>query len=162
MSFSESRIALILPLVIAACGFQPVYAPGETGAALRGQVNVAAPADQDTFLLVQELETQLGRGSVGRYALSYDLRLREQGLGLTRDNVTTRFNLLGRADFVLTDLESDTVVFEGVAEGFTSYSDTGSTVDTLASRRDARARLMVILADQITARLYAQADLTGA
>ena len=46
----------------------------------------------------------------------------------------------------------------GTVNNFTAYSATGSTVATLAAERDALERLMVILGDQITTRLFA-ADL---
>ena len=57
------------------------------------------------------------------------------------------------------ELERQLKAAKGEVENFTAYSTTGSTVETLAAERDARERLMMILASQITARLYAQADL---
>ena len=47
----------------------------------------------------------------------------------------------------------------GTVQSFTSYSATGSTIATLAAQRDARARLMQILADQIAQRLAAEPGL---
>jgi LPS-assembly lipoprotein len=161
MSLFDRRTLLTLPLVLAACGFTPVYAPGGTGAALRGQVAVIAPGDRDSFLLVQELENRFGRGG-GRYGLAFDLQVEEEGLAVTRTGDITRFNLVGTVTFTLTDLGNDTLVYEGRVNNFTAFSDTGSTVETLAAERDARARLMRILADQMTAQLFAQADLPAA
>ena len=43
----------------------------------------------------------------------------------------------------------------GTVSNFTSYSATGSTVAGLAARQDAARRLMVVLADQVVARMLA-------
>ena len=158
MSLFDRRTLLSLPLALAACGFTPVYGPGGTGSALRGQVAVIAPGDRDSFLLVQELENRFGHGG-GRYGLAFHLSVEEEGLAVTRTGDITRFNLVGTADYTLIDLTDDTLVHEGSVRSFTAFSDTGSTVETLAAERDARARLMRILADQITTQLFAQADL---
>ena len=71
--------------------------------------------------------------------------------------MTTRYNLLGRVEYALRDLQTGAVVLTGQADSFTSYSASGTTVATQAAQRDAEARLMVILADQILNRLTAEA-----
>lgn len=158
MSSFDRRTLLILPFALAACGFTPVYAPGGTAAALRGQVSVQDPTNREGFLLVQELENRLGRGS-GKYGLAFDLRITEDGLGITRTGDITRFNLVGEVDYTLFDFATETVIFQGRTSNFTGYSATGDTVEALAAERDARARLARILADQITTELYAQVTL---
>ncbi len=158
MSLYNRRTLLILPFALAACGFTPVYAPGGTAAALRGQVTVQDPVDREGFLLVQELETRLGRGS-GKYGLAFQIALSEPGLGLTPTGDTSRFNLVGTVNYQLFDFATQEVIFQNSTSNFTGYSATGDTVETLAAQRDARERLMVILADQITAELYAQVKL---
>lgn len=158
MSLSNRRTLLFLPLALMACGFTPVYAPGGTASALRGQVEVAAPESVDAYLLVQHLEERLGRPDTPIYRLSLALGTQAQGQAVTASNETTRYSLVGKVEYVLSDISSETIVASGSVDNFTGYSATGSTVETLASERDARARLMVILADQVTTRLYATAD----
>jgi LPS-assembly lipoprotein len=161
MSLSDRRRFLLLPLALAACGFTPVYAPGRNGAGLYGQVRVAAPDDRASFLLVQNLEQQLGRSGAPRYDLSFDLRVFDEGQAVTAAGDITRYSIVGRADFVLTGIESAAVVVSGQVENFTGYSATGSTVETLAAERDARERLMVILAEQIATQLVTLAEVPG-
>ena len=150
---------ILMPLALAACGFTPVYAPGGTAAKLQGQVLVQAPGTRDAYLLVQELERQLGRAADPRYGLKLSLTVTPEGLAVTRAGSVTRYNLVGRATYALVDIATETDVATGTVENFTAYSTTGSTVETRAAERDARERLMTILASQITARLYALADL---
>ncbi|MGJ8597065.1 LPS assembly lipoprotein LptE [Sulfitobacter sp.] len=156
MSLYNRRSLLALPLALAACGFTPVYGTGGTGTQLRGQVLVQEPSTQAGFLLTRQLETRLGRsGPAARYALDLTIDTSEEGLAINAAGDTTRFNLTGRVDYSLRDANSGTVVTSGKVQNFTAYSAIGTTVATLAAERDAIERLMVILGDQITTRLYA-------
>lgn len=159
MLLYNRRALLALPLGLAACGFSPVYAPSGVGAKLRGQVMVQEPSTHSGYLLVRHLETRLGRsGTAPRYALDLAISTNEDGLAINPSGDTTRFNLLGTANYALRDMAAGTILTSGTVENFTAYSTTGTTVATLAAERNAVERLMVILGDQITARLYA-ADL---
>ena len=153
MSSFNRRSVLMLPLALAACGFTPVYGPGGTGTKLQNQVLVAAPQDRNSYLLVRRIEERIGRSDVPQYNLSLTLETREEGLGIDPDGNIDRYNLIGIAGYVLTDATSGAQVTSGTVNSFTGYSATGSTVETLASERDARERLMVILGDQIVSRL---------
>ena len=160
MLLPRRRLLLAMPLALAACGFEPVYGTGGSGNRLQNQILVEPPDTRDSYILVRELETRLGRPTVAVYALALQLAILEEGLAIDRDDNTTRFNYLGSADYVMRDLGSGQVVASGQVESFTGYSATDSTVATLAAERAAQRRLMVILADQIVNRLYA-VDLGG-
>ena len=155
MSLYSRRSLFALPLVLAACGFQPVYAPGGTGAKLQDQMLVDEPDTAEGYFLTRYIETRLGRGGDPRYALGLNIAVTEEGLAINELGDTTRFNLLGAVDYSLRDTQTGAVVSSGRVDGFTGYSATGSTVATLAAERDATERLMVILGDQIIARLFA-------
>ncbi len=159
MSLSDRRTFLLLPLVLAACGFTPVYAPGGTASRLQGRVRVSAPDDRASFLLVQELERQLGRPSAPAYDLKVTLKTKAEGQAVTASGDITRYSLVGSAHYTLTAAGSETEIASGSVDNFTGYSATGTTVEALAAERDAEARLMIILADLITTRLYATLDL---
>ncbi|MHA6262958.1 LPS assembly lipoprotein LptE [Arenibacterium sp. CAU 1754] len=160
MSSFNRRTLLMMPLALAACGFTPVYGPGGTASALRGRVAIDAPDTQASYLLVRNLEERLGRSASPAYRLAVKPTLTQQGQAVTAAGEITRFSIVGKADFTLHRMSDDTVVAKGAVDNFTGYSATGSTVETLAAESDARERLMVILADQITTRLYTL-DLPG-
>ncbi|MFV0514631.1 MAG: LPS assembly lipoprotein LptE [Jhaorihella sp.] len=145
---------------LTACGFAPVYGPGGTGTALRGKVTVQAPQTPDEYLLVRGLEDRLGRSGQPEYRLDFALTMRTQGQAVTPSNETTRYSIVGTADYTLTRSGTGATVASGQVRNFTGYSATGSTVETLAGERDARERLMTILADQIATQLFATADLS--
>ncbi len=168
MSLLNRRTLLLaLPLVAAACGFTPVYAPGGTGSALHGRIAVQAPEEitgatgTDAYFLVQNLEQRLGRGGSPDYKLDLTISTQEEGQAITAGNEITRYSVIGTVNYSLTELSAGNIVSSGTVRNFTGYSATGSTVETLAGERDAHERLMVILADQITAQILATADLSA-
>lgn len=166
MSSSSSRlsrlsrralVAVGLAAALAGCGFTPVYAPGGSGAGLSGMIRADAPDTRDGFDFVARIEERLGRSDAPRYALRYQIRTRDEGVGITPSAETTRFNLFGAVTYRLMDLETEAEVANGLAESFTGYSATRFTVSTDAVERDARQRLMKILADQVVTELIATA-----
>ncbi|KPU83396.1 hypothetical protein JI58_08930 [Marinosulfonomonas sp. PRT-SC04] len=153
---SYKRRTLILSLLaLGACGFQPAYGPNGPAANLQGSIEVAAPDTRNGFNFVRHLEDRLGQPHAPKYALSYTLQLSEDSLGITQTQSISRYNVLGAVDYALREIDTGLVVHSGKASTFTSYSATGTTVSTSTAKRAAYARLMIILADQITTRLLA-------
>lgn len=136
-------------LGLGACGFSPVYGPKGSGAELAGAVTISAPSDEVEFDLARSLEDRFGPPIESRYTLNTDLSTRSQRVSITATQDTNRFNLVGRVDWSLTENATGAILADGVAEGFSSYSATGTTVATRAAQRDAYKRLTVILADRI-------------
>jgi len=156
MLLYSRRTLIALPLALAACGFTPVYGPDGAGTALRGQVLVQEPSTQAGYLLTRQLETRLGRsGSAAAYALDLEITLEEDDLAINAAGDITRFNLTGSVAYALRDSSAGSIVTSGTVNNFTAYSAAGTTVATLAAQQDAIERLMVILGDQITSRLFA-------
>ena len=144
--------ALAATLALSACGFAPVYGSGGAGNRLLEQVALAAPDTPDAYQFTRRFEERMGRAPGGPYALAVTLETDRQDLGTTSVGNITRYRLIGRAVFALTDA-GGAVLAEGRTNAFTGYSTTGSTVATLAAARDAQERLMTILADQVIDRL---------
>ena len=154
--------------LLTACGFTPVYGPGGIAQGLTGQIAIDPPRDEAGYLLVRELERSLGRSMSGApYRLAAELDLEEEGLGITPGQETTRIRLIGELTYALSDADTGAVLESGTLSNFTSYSApvfnadrltiAGNPVTIRAAERDAVQRLMVILADQLSARLIASA-----
>ncbi|WP_299139184.1 LPS assembly lipoprotein LptE [uncultured Tateyamaria sp.] len=148
-------VLLCLTLALAACGFEPVYGPNGTGTQLQNRVLVDPPRDREGFLLVQRLEERLGRAGDPAYRLSVELNLRQEDRAIDPDGDIRRFHLIGAATYALMDTSTGTVIRSDRVDNFVGYSATGTTVATLAAQRDAQARLMTILADEIVVQLQA-------
>jgi LPS-assembly lipoprotein len=149
-----SALALALA-ALSGCGFTPAYGPGGAAGALTGRVLVQVPDDRHAFDLNARLEERLGRPAQAAYALDYRISTNSVDIGVSPTNAITRFNLLGRVEFTLRDLQTDAVLTTGDVRNFTAYSATGTTLATRTAELDARRRLMRILADQIVNQLVA-------
>ncbi|NKB26318.1 MAG: hypothetical protein GKR99_01635 [Rhodobacteraceae bacterium] len=157
MSSFDRRTLLLSLTALAGCGFTPALAPGGSAAGLRGSIVVDAPADRQTFVMVQHLEQRLGKPNGASYRLAADLSVSERNIGHDPDYSTTRRQLTGTLNYRLYPLGSETVVASGKVSNFVGYGSTGNTVVTRSAEADARDRLMVILADQLVTRLIATA-----
>ncbi len=146
---------LFLCLALAACGFAPVYGPDGAGTALQNAVLVDPPSDREGFLLVRQLEDRLGRAGDPAYRLSINLTVDQESRAIDPDGDIRRFHLIGVATYELRDAATGAVLRKAKVDNFVGYSTSGTTVATLAARRDAQQRLMTILADQIVLQLQA-------
>lgn len=158
MSSSSRRLFCALALaMLAGCGFSPAYAPGAAGDALFNRIEIAAPSTRAGFLLTQELESRLGRVPDARFTLTPIITLRSTNSSISQENVAIRVNLVGQVAYTLRDRQTDAIVSQGSVDSFTGYSTSGTPVAVQAAERDAEARLMQILADQLITRLLAAA-----
>lgn len=155
MSSFNRRTLLTLPLALAACGFTPAYGPKGPAQGLQGRIRAADPTDKNGFDFVTAIEARFGRSKDPRYGLAYTITTEEVGVGYATDTTITRYNLKGRVDWTLTELDSATRIAGGTEANFTSWSATSATVAALSGEEDAAERLMVMLADQIAAQILA-------
>ncbi|MCC5991333.1 MAG: hypothetical protein JJT99_02315 [Rhodobacteraceae bacterium] len=157
--WSSKRRGVLLggvALALAGCGFTPAYAPGGAGQTLRGQVRARDPENDADFDFVAALESRLGRAGAGaRYALDYDITIDRRGSASVAGLGETRVSLIGALRYRLTQADSGAEVASGSLRNFTNYSTTATQLATLRAQEDAQARLMRILADQLTTRLIA-------
>ncbi len=143
------RLAILSCLGLAACGFTPVYGPAGTAPGLRGRINIARPSDEEGFALVKRLEDRLGQSQASDLSLTAQIRVSENAVGFLPDGEISRFNVVGQVDWRLARVGDGSEVARGREKSFTSYSATSTNVATTFAQRDARRRLMVILADRI-------------
>ena len=153
MSSFNRRTVLLSLAALSGCGFTPVYGPGGSAEGLRGRIDVAAPSDEEGFALVKRLQDRLGAPHSPDLDLLAEIRMDEDSVGFLPDGEISRYNVSGRVDWRVVRASDGTQVASGSETSFTSYSATSTTVATRFAERDARRRLMVILADRIVADL---------
>ena len=156
MSLFDRRVFLISVAALAGCGFSPVYAPGNQAHGLRGRIDVAEPADEEGFALVRRLEDRLGQPASADLTLNAEIRIDEEAVGFLTDGSISRYNVLGQVIWTLSDGLGPQL--SGSERSFTSYSATSTTVATIVAQRNARERLMIVLADRIVADILAGAE----
>lgn len=161
-SKSVSRRAILLgPMVLAACGFRPIYGRGSAAEAIKGKIALGTVSDRLSFEFYEQLENRLGSVEAPLFKLDVNLTVSSEGLAITQDNAVTRYNLTGEASFFLTRIDDGAVVLQDTLRAFTAYSATASAYATFVSERDANRRLAVRLADQISIRIASSAESFG-
>lgn len=145
---ASRRAALLGLFALAGCGFTPAYAPGGAATTWQNTVVVDAPDTVLGFRMGTHLTQVLGAPTNPQYRLSVTPQSAPVSATITEEGDITRFNLTGNAAWTLTDT-TGARIDEGLAQTFTSYSATGTTVATQSAESDARDRLAVALADLI-------------
>lgn len=146
---------LPLALLLSACGLQPMYAGGGSGAvanALAG-VEVAPIEGKAGWLVSNALRDRLQLSGAPRYRLQVRLDDQIAGLGVRRDDSVTRERRTLRARYQLLDTATGTVVLDATAGSDAGVDVVGSEYATIAAEATALERLSGIVADQIVARV---------
>ncbi len=144
------RLLLLGFLGLAGCGFAPIYGDGSVT-----QGAFAFETDESVlgFRLRTRLADRLGTTTNPQFVVKATLTTSERAAAIAADGDTSRLNVIGAAQWSITNLATDQQIETGKVEAFTSYAATGSTVATQTAKDDARARLAVILADMIVTRV---------
>lgn len=151
---------------VAGCGFQPLYgsgaaAPGsiaeETGVTRTlARIEVATIPDRAGQMLRTELVDRLSPGGRPRdplYRLDVALSSSTQELGIERDEVATRANLRVVGQYRLIRKEDGQEMTSGRLTTLTSYNILPDPVVTITAERDAEARALSRLADNLRTQL---------
>lgn len=157
--FSARTLTVLLPIVAAACGFQPLYGgigDGRDTAAVLAEVDVGIIPDRTGQQLRNELLDRMnpaGRPADPRYRLSVTLRESATRLAIRRDNTATLASLTLTAGYELVSLSDNQSVLSGSVRSVNTYDISQEEFATVSAERDARRRAATDLADGITARV---------
>lgn len=151
---------LLAPLLLAACGLQPLYSAGGKGpvADMLGDVRVAQIEGQAGWLVRNALRDRLvaaqgGEGPGGRFRLNIKLEDSITGFGVRSDDSVTRERRTLRARYQLVDNSNGETLLDATATSDAGVDVVGSEFATIAAEQSAQERLAQAVADQIVARL---------
>ena len=158
------RLALLVPLTLAlsACGLQPMYAGGGSGAVAQGLAAVDVPAIEGKagWLVRNALQDRLGSHGTGsssaRYRLDVRLDDRLESLGLLSNDTIGRERRTLRARYQLVDLGSGEIMLDASAGSDAGIDVVGSEYATIAAENTALENLSQEIADQIVTKLALQ------
>jgi LPS-assembly lipoprotein len=156
-------IALALAtLALSACGLQPMYAGGGSGAVAQGLAAVEVPPIEGKagWLMRNALVDRLGANNVSSGAARYrlDVRLDDRlaALGLLSDDTIGRERRTLRARYQLVDIASGDIVVDASAGSDAGIDVVGSEYATIAAENTALENLAREVADQIVTKLALQ------
>jgi LPS-assembly lipoprotein len=150
-------LLLILALALSGCGLHPVYSGGGSGSVAQGlrKIEVGKIPGQVGWLTRNALVDRLGgeANGAGVYRLEVELDDNITGFGIRGDSATTRERRTLRARYRLIDLANGEVVLDATAGSDAGIDVVSSEYATVAAEQTAVERLVVVVTDQIVARL---------
>ncbi|MBK8542996.1 MAG: hypothetical protein IPL62_05130 [Caulobacteraceae bacterium] len=143
-----------LTLLVAACGFQPMYAPPGGGNAI-GPVQIAEIDGKAGHVLRTELNRILAVENDGSPPMHLQVTLTEQvtPLGLRRDESATRAELRLTANYILTPVQANGRVMRGSVFTVVNYDIPEAAFGEIAAQDDARERAAETMAQRFRAEL---------
>ena len=164
---SRFSAVFLMSALIASCGFTPVH---KTGLGLTGQaysnvkivsLNGKNPDDKEAgFHIKQYMIERIGQGD-GTHILEITPQLRQRRLGITGDDIASRFEINLRAKYRLIEEKTGNVLDKG---SLSSVSSFGSPIDPfgrISAEENAAERLAADIADDLIIELskyYADQD----
>lgn len=144
-------------LALSACGLQPMYAGGGSGAVAQGLAGIDVPAieGRNGWLVRNALTSRFQAGGTvtPRYRLDVRLDERLEGRGVVADNTVARETLTLRARYQLVDIASETIMLDASDGTDAGIDVVSSEYAVIAAEQSAQERLAKDLADRITARV---------
>jgi LPS-assembly lipoprotein len=157
--FIRAGIVLLGALALSACGLQPMYAGGGSGAVAQGLAAVEVPAipGKAGWLVRNALVDRLGGdAAAARYRLDVRLDDRLEGLGLLSNDSIGRERRTLRARYQLVDLASGEIVLDATAGSDAGIDVVGYEFATIAAENTALENLAKVVADRIVTSLALQ------
>ena len=145
-------------LSLSACGLQPMYAGGGSGAVAQGlaAVEVTPIEGRAGWLVRNALRDRLaqsGDSAPARYRLDVLLDDQLEGLGLLTDDTVGRERRTLRARYQLVDLASGEILLDASAGSDAGIDVVSSEYATIAAEETALENLAKDVADRIVSRL---------
>lgn len=161
-------LVFISSLLIAACGFKPLYEAGGSSAEMQSRlsgVEVGPIPDRLGQIMRNRLVSRLNVEGRARYRLDVSLAQSSETFGVRPDTATTQEQLTVIANVRLVSLDKDEAVLEQSFRARTSFDLVLSDFATVSQREDSAQRLVLDLAERIHRRLalhFAEAGASGA
>ncbi|TMM48338.1 LPS assembly lipoprotein LptE [Qipengyuania marisflavi] len=153
------RFAFLLSALFAlsACGLQPMYAGGGSGAVAQGLAGVDVPAIEGRagWLVRNALNDRLGAAGTAQPRYRLDVRLDDEleGLGVLRDDTIARERRTLRARYQLVDVASGEILLDATAGSDAGIDVVSSEYATIAAEQTALENLARDVADRIVTRV---------
>ncbi|MEM1139613.1 MAG: LPS assembly lipoprotein LptE [Pseudomonadota bacterium] len=153
---------LVAGLLLSGCGFSPLYTTGPGGGGSPAlvktleSVQVSPIGGRFGQLVFRDLEHMLypgGNNADPQFALAVRPVIEVDRLAFEADATETRYNLIVRASYTLTDTETNEVVLTGNTRAVSAYNRTESRYGSVIAREDAERNAATVLSENISLRV---------
>ena len=139
--WSKALAAVCLPLVLAGCGFTPLYAAPGVISNLAA-IDVIAPQGRTGFLLGEHLNDAFAHSRAGPAAYAMRLSLSEARIprGIRTDLVASRYEYILTADYTLSNLPAGDIAKKGRVRVEVTYDSADQPYAAIIAEQDAQDR----------------------
>lgn len=150
----QKALFTALALLVAACGFTPMYAPASGGPAI-GPVEIAEVEGKAGHVLRTELDRILAVERTGAAPAHLEITLQEvvTPLGIRLDESATRAELRLIANYILTPPPGQGEAMRGSLTTVVNYEIPAAAFGEIAAQDDARERAAETMAQRFRAEL---------
>ena len=146
-------IASLSLMALSACGLQPLYTGGSSGAVAQGlrSVEIAPIPGQAGWLMRNALRDRIGVAGSGEPLYRLDIRLddRLEGLAVLGDDTIARERRTLRARYQLVEIATGSIVLDATAGSDAGIDVVSSEYATIAAEQTALENLSQQVADRI-------------
>jgi len=150
------HLLFISCLLLAACGFKPLYEAGGSSQAMQAElsaIEIGPISDRLGQIMRNRLLDRLNTSGVQNYRLDVVLEQSSEGYGVRPDAATTQEQVTMVAVAKLVSLKDQSVMFEETLRARASFDIVLSDFATVTQREDSARRLVLELAERIHRRL---------
>jgi LPS-assembly lipoprotein len=164
--FIKQTCGILMFMLLASCGFKPMYGSNAAGGTNLAQVmanikidpvrNVSGRQERLMQLIENNLNDRISPvGSNGKteYILKSQYEVQEQGYGIREDESVTLQNLRLSVAFQLVDVNSDQPIMDGTARAIVTYDLVKSDFSNMTARQSSLERLAEEAANQVVTRV---------
>lgn len=163
--FAAPLLALAMCMPLAACGLQPMYAGGGSGAVAQGLsgIDVSPIEGRAGWLVRNALVDRLGAGQSSGTRYRLDVRLDDtlEGFALLSDDTIGRERRTLRARYQLVEIGSGDILLDATAGSDAGIDVVSSEYATIAAEQTALENLAKDVADRIVTSLALELRSSG-
>lgn len=149
----RNALVLLLAATLSACGLQPLYSGGGSGAVAQGLSQIVVPAipGRQGWLVRNALEERLGVAGEGSAVYRLDVRLDDdlEALGVLNDDTISRERRILRARYQLVELATGDILLDDTVGSDAGIDVVSSEYATIAAEQKALENLAREVADRI-------------
>ncbi len=152
-------VAFAVTLLVAACGFRPLYSNTNTlagGTSVHDNIWIDQIPDADGLNLRNALIDRFyhnGTPDSPAYILKINLTRSTRDLAIRKNDTTTRAQIVYRADYTLADRANQQIIDSGSIRAIGSYNILESQYTTIVTQDRASQQALEEMADKLTLRL---------
>lgn len=152
----QATVLIIGFTLLSACGFKPMHAPTAFGAKGFNYSNIAVVTTTEEkidFLLKQSLRDRMGENTNTAYVLNISPKLSRRTLGISDDDVASRYDLIMNVKFELVDSKTNKTVYKDTARATSTFAAPRDPYGTVSAQNNATEQVASETADRIIIRL---------